>query len=381
MPLMTVESAKPTILIVEDEVGPRNALKVILRPFFNLYAVDTGEAAMRTLKERHVDLVTLDLKLPDRQGVNLLQEIKLERDEVEVIIITGYGSLKSAMDGIRYGAAAYLLKPFNVAELIALINQTLERKRRLDRFRGLLRTSGERWEAEQDVATVMWQLCKPEFLQPQAKQDPDPRYCEYSRHAGLLSELLEAKSRELFNHSSRTSFYTTLLAKQMQLAAGERKALAIGAFFHDLGKVVLEDRFLSHANAAPMEEADREIFRRHPDIGARMMLAFQVPAEVGQIISYHHEHFDGSGYPNGLQGEGIPLLARIVSIAQAFDHLVSGNMQTAIPVDAALERMRRMSGSLFDPKLVDCFLRSVTECKSSLPALAASSRSAALPDF
>jgi response regulator RpfG family c-di-GMP phosphodiesterase len=130
-----------------------------------------------------------------------------------------------------------------------------------------------------------------------------------------------------------------------------------------------------------MEEADREIFRRHPDIGARMMLAFQVPAEVGQIISYHHEHFDGSGYPNGLQGEGIPLLARIVSIAQAFDHLVSGNMQTAIPVDAALERMRRMSGSLFDPKLVDCFLRSVTECKSSLPALAASSRSAALPDF
>src|SRR5919198_3219800 len=142
---MTVESAKPTILIIEDEVGPRNALKVILRPFFNLYAVDTGQAAMQAIKERPIDLVTLDLKLPDRQGVNLLQEIKLERDDVEVIIITGYGSLKSAMDGIRYGAAAYLLKPFNVAELIALINQTLEKKRRLDRLRSILRTSDAPW--------------------------------------------------------------------------------------------------------------------------------------------------------------------------------------------------------------------------------------------
>jgi putative two-component system response regulator len=377
---MTVDSAKPTILIIEDEVGPRNALKVILRPFFNLHAVDTGQAAMRAIKDRHIDLVTLDLKLPDRQGVNLLQEIKLERDDVEVIIITGYGSLKSAMDGIRYGAAAYLLKPFNVAELIALINQTLEKKRRLDRLRGLLKTSGDRWEAEQDIATVMWQLCKPELVPPQTKPDPDPRFREYGRYAGLLSELLEAKSRDLFNHSSRTSFYASLLAKQMQLSGTDRKTLAIGAFFHDLGKVVLEDRLLIESQR--LTDADRDMFRRHPDIGTRMIVAFQVPAEVGQIIAYHHEHFDGSGYPNGLQGEGIPLLARIVSIAQTFDHLVSGrSQQSALSVDDALAQIQQQSARLFDPNLTDLFTRAVSECKNSLPALAASSRSAALPEF
>jgi putative two-component system response regulator len=377
---MTVEPAKPTILIVEDEVGPRNALKVILRPFYNLHAVDTGQAALRVIKEHHIDLVTLDLKLPDRQGVNLLQEIKCERDDVEVIIITGYGSLKSAMDGIRYGAAAYLLKPFNVAELIALINQTLEKKRRLDRLRALLRISGEQWEAEQDVATVMWQLCNPDLLQPQPKQDPDPRYSQYSRYAALLSELLEAKSRELFNHSSRTSFYATLLAKQMQLGSSDRKALAIGAFFHDVGKVVLANRLV--ARSSQLNEKDEELFRRHPDMGGRMMVAFEVPAEVGQIISYHHEHYDGSGYPNGLQGEGIPLLARIVAIAQCFDHLISGHsQQSAASVDEALERIRQASGTMFDPKLTDLFIRAVNECKTSLPALAASSRSAALPEF
>lgn len=377
---MTVESAKPTILIIEDEVGPRNALKVILRPFYNLHAVDTGQAAMQAIKERPIDLVTLDLKLPDRQGVNLLQEIKLERDDVEVIIITGYGSLKSAMDGIRYGAAAYLLKPFNVAELIALINQTLEKKRRLDRLRTLLKTSGERWEAEQDIATVLWQLCKPDLLPPQAKQDSDPRFREYARYAGVLSELLEAKSRDLFNHSSRTSFYASLLAKQMELPVADRKTLAIGAFFHDLGKVVLEDRLLSRSQK--LTESDREVFRRHPDIGKRMISAFQVPAEVGQIIAYHHEHYDGTGYPNGLQGEGIPLLARIVSIAQAFDHLVSGQaQQPALSVDDGLAKLKALAGKRFDPELTDLFMRAVGECKNSLPALAASSRSAALPEF
>jgi putative nucleotidyltransferase with HDIG domain len=284
------------------------------------------------------------------------------------------------MDGIRYGAAAYLLKPFNVAELIALINQTLEKKRRLDRLRSLLKASGEQWEAEEDVATVMWQLCKPDLLQPQPKQDPDPRYQEYSRHAAVLSELLEAKSRELFNHSSRTSFYATLLAKQIQLGAGDRKALAVGAFFHDLGKVVLPDRLVFPS--ASLEGGDRDLFRRHPDIGTRMLLAFQVPAEVGQIVSYHHEHYDGSGYPNGLQGEGIPLLARIVSIAQAFDHLVSGHgHHAALSVEQAVEQFSRMSGTSFDPQLTELFGRAITECKTSLPALAASSRSAALPEF
>src|SRR5581483_4157152 len=136
-PMIASETAKPTILIVDDEAGPRNALQVVLRPFFHLHAVDNAQAALRLLKEgrHHIDLVTLDLKLPDRSGVELLQEIKIEYTDLEVIIITGYGSLKSAMDGLRYGASGYLLKPFNVTELITLIKKTLAKKQRLDRVR------------------------------------------------------------------------------------------------------------------------------------------------------------------------------------------------------------------------------------------------------
>jgi DNA-binding NtrC family response regulator len=116
---------KPTLLVIDDEAGPRDALKVILRPFFNIQVAESATAAIDVLNSQPIDLITLDQKLPDRQGLDLLQDIKLHHASVEVIIITGYGSLKSAMEGIRHGAAGYLLKPFNVTELLSLVNQTL----------------------------------------------------------------------------------------------------------------------------------------------------------------------------------------------------------------------------------------------------------------
>src|SRR5581483_1139259 len=150
--------SKPSILVVDDEAGPRDALRVILRPFFEIHAAENAHAALRVLKERHIDLITLDQKLPDRQGIDLLQDIKHEHADVEVIIITGYGSLKSAMEGIRHGAAGYLLKPFNVTELITLINQTLEKKRRLDFLRSFLKNSTALWGTEQEIARAWDEL-------------------------------------------------------------------------------------------------------------------------------------------------------------------------------------------------------------------------------
>ena len=143
---------KPTVLVIDDEAGPRDALKVILRPFFNIQSAESAQAAIDVLNHQRIDLITLDQKLPDRQGLDLLQEIKHDHADIEVIIITGYGSLKSAMEGIRHGAAGYLLKPFNVTELITLVNQTLEKKQRLDYLRRYLQTSAGLWGSESECA-------------------------------------------------------------------------------------------------------------------------------------------------------------------------------------------------------------------------------------
>jgi DNA-binding NtrC family response regulator len=126
---------KPAVLVVEDEVGPRDALRVILRPFFNVRAVENAQDARQVLQEHRIDLVTLDQKLPDGDGLDLLQDITRDHADVGVIIITGYGSLKSAMEGLRRGATGYLNKPFNVTELISLMYRVLEKKRRLNGFR------------------------------------------------------------------------------------------------------------------------------------------------------------------------------------------------------------------------------------------------------
>jgi ActR/RegA family two-component response regulator len=127
------EGEKPAVLVVEDEAGPRDALRVILRPFFNVQTVANVHEARQVLRERPIDLVTLDQKLPDGDGLDLLQDITRDHADVGVIIVTGYGSLKSAMEGLRRGATAFLNKPFNATELIALMYQALEKKRGLYR--------------------------------------------------------------------------------------------------------------------------------------------------------------------------------------------------------------------------------------------------------
>lgn len=303
---------------------------MILRPFFNLYSVDNPEVAMEVLKEQRIDLVTLDLKLPGRHGTDLLQEIKREQEDVEVIIITGYGSLQSAMDGIRYGAAAYLLKPFNVTELIEVINRTLEKKRRFDGLRDTLKTCANVWGTEMDSVSV-W------------------------KH---LTKLLEAKNPDLVRHANRVKFYASLLGERLELSATDRETLQIGAFLHDIGMVGIDGRILAKATILEVQES--ELLKCHVDIGAHMAMSLPFPPEVPQIIRHHHENYDGSGYPQGLKGEAIPYLARIVSLANAFDELLTDRAdQRVLTHEEAREYVRCQGGARFDPKLVEHFVQVV----------------------
>src|SRR4026208_1871638 len=300
---------KPTLLVIDDEAGPRDALKVILRPFFNIQAAESASAAIEVLNSQSIDIITLDQKLPDRQGIDLLQDIKHHHANVEVIIITGYGSLKSAMEGIRHGAAGYLLKPFNVTELLSLVNQTLEKKQRLDFLRHFIETSTGLWGSETECAQAWKELIEGYPALGKPTVDPAPSSEPLPDLLPLLSDLLEAKDRQLLNHCSRVSFYATLLANRTNLTVDEQKSLALGAFLHDIGKIGNE----------PYRFADDEIVARdcenaqraHPEIGAKMVGPLALPAAAGQIIACHHERWDGSGDPHGLRGDGIPILARI----------------------------------------------------------------------
>ncbi len=375
---MDAPTNKPTVLVIEDEAGPRDALKVVLRPFFNILAAENGESALQILGREAIDLVTLDQRLPDRQGIELLQEIKLDHPSVEVIIVTGYGSLKSAMEGIRHGAAGYLLKPFNVTELINLINQTLEKKQRLDCLRDLVNASRDRWSVEQEAQGVWTQIRNQYAALAKAHQEPNTRFGQHDDWVPLLSDLLEAKDRQLFNHANRVSFYATLVATPLNFSPAEQKSLALGAFLHDLGYLALDDRLILQREQ--LTAGDQEALRKHPELGARMVLPLGLPAEVGQAISYHHERHDGTGYPEGLRAEGIPLVARVVSIAQVFDNLTTGRgTQHALSLEDAMKQIGDEAGSRFDPQVTEKFLQVLKEYKTSLPALVTSPTQRTVP--
>jgi len=369
MTTIDVAKQKPTVLVVDDEAGPRDALKVILRPFFNIQSAESARAAIDVLNRQPIDLITLDQKLPDRQGLDLLQEIKQDYADIEVIIITGYGSLKSAMEGIRHGAAGYLLKPFNVTELITLVNQTLEKKQRLDYLRSFMQSSVGFWGTEADCARAWTEMRTGYEAIGKAGSNATAAGNDPAELLPMISDLLEAKDRQLLNHCSRVSFYATLLANRTNLTVNEQKSLALGAFLHDIGRIGKE----------PYRFADDEIvtsdstheLRQHPEIGEKLVAPLKLPAEARQIIAYHHERWDGSGYPHGLKGEGIPILARIVCLAQTFDHLTA-ELPNRVPlsIDEASTFMASHAGTYFDPALTKLFNQVVQECKASLPAMA-----------
>jgi putative nucleotidyltransferase with HDIG domain len=367
--LRDIPGQKPTVLVIDDEAGPRDALKVILRPFFNIQSAASARAAIDVLNHQQIDLITLDQKLPDRLGLDLLQEIKQDHADIEVIIITGYGSLRSAMEGIRHGAAGYLLKPFNVTELITLVNQTLEKKQRLDYLRRFLQTSTGLWGSETECAQAWREMRSGYDVIGKSTAYSTSSADEANELLPMLSDLLEAKDRQLLNHCSRVSFYATLLANRTNLTVDEQKSLAFGAFLHDIGKIgkdpyrFADDEIVTTAHAHEL--------RPHPEIGAKIVTPLGLPAAAGQIIAYHHERWDGSGYPHALKGEGIPLLARIVSLAQTFDHLTAELPdRTALSIDAASTFISARAGTFFDPKLTILFTQVIQECKASLPALA-----------
>ena len=364
-------STRPTILIIEDEVGPRDALKVVLGSFCTIHCAENARTALELLRQQSIDLITLDQKLPDRPGLQLLQEIKLDYPDIEVVIVTGYGSLKSAMEGIRHGAAGYLLKPFNTHELTTLIQQTIEKKRRLDFLRRYLRNSPELWGSpEQD--THAWQTLQADYFSLSPNHEPVAAISsrDEMRLLPLFSDILEATDRQLLNHSSRVSFYATLMAARLNLSLADQKALALGAFLHDIGKTSLPHYRFSDDQVLPSREP--VLCREHPGNGARMIESLGLPAEVGQIIAAHHERWDGQGYPLGLQGAEIPRLARIVGMAQLFDHLTADAPgRSPLSMEQAIQRIADPSLMQFDPQLLELFIDVVKESTASIPIMTA----------
>lgn len=363
---MDLETPRSRILVVDDERGPRESLRMILSPAHDVVTASSGAEALDILRTSHVDLVTLDLNMPGVKGDELMRTVREEFPQTAVIVITGYGSLETATLGIRSGVADYLLKPFDVVQVSAAVMRALGRQHSRRRLVTFLEGLGDVLGRDRDVGEIMSELDGDGALQQQLAQvmreealEPAPELDTERRRTfqllEVLAETLESKDRYMRGHARRVAYYGGLLAERLCLAAAEREHVRISSFLHDLGKVGIPTDLLLRAGSLTSDEL--AVVQRHPEIGEQLLRPLGFASNIASAIRHHHEWWNGRGYPDGLAGEEIPLVSRMIAVADAFDAMTCDRpYRHAVAHREAAEELVRFAGSQFDPGLVKEFV-------------------------
>jgi len=362
----SIRRRQQQILVVDDERGPRESLRMILSGSHQVTTADEGAEALEILRTESVDLVTVDLNMPGMKGDELMRTIRAEFPPVEIIIITGCGSVETAVEGIRHGVFDYLTKPFDVVQVTASVERALARRESRQRMvcflEGISRVLGRNGDSELVLeeleVSVLAQgrlravLAEP-ILGPElgSARVSGPRTIEFLE---VLAETIESRDIYMRGHARRVAFYADLMAARLCLSIEERDHVRMAAFLHDIGKVGAASDVLA---GKVMPEPERlESIQDHPAIGERLLLPLGLAAPVAATVRHHHERYDGSGYPDGLAGDDIPLAARIIAVVDAFDAMTCERpYRRARTRDDALGQLRDGARGQFDPGFVEFF--------------------------
>jgi response regulator RpfG family c-di-GMP phosphodiesterase len=367
------------VLVVDDELGPRESLRMILRPAYEVLTAGDGSEALEVLRTTPVDLVTLDLNMPGIQGEELMRVVRREFPNVEVIVITGYGSVDSAVEGLRFGICDYIQKPFDVVKVLTAVSRGLSQRQCRRQLTGFLERLGELLGRGEEVSRILERIETSPRMQKRvggllagledARPAEERERVRTSGFLEVLGETIEAQHEFMRGHAQRTSFYAGMLCDRLCLSAREQEQVRVAGFLHDVGKVGVASELLARPGA--LDPQERRAVERHPVIGVGLVEPLGLPSEVSMAILHHHEWWDGRGYPDGLFGAQIPIAARIVSVADAYDAMTSDRpYRRALPQEVAVEELKRFSGVQFDPVLVKEFLCIVESIDVDLQVLA-----------
>ncbi len=306
-----------TLLIVDDEATNLNVMKQILQQHYRLVFAKNGHKALELAREEHPDLILLDVMMPDTTGYDVCEQLKAvpETSRIPVIFVTALTDTADEARGFAVGGVDYITKP---------VSASIVRAR---------------------VATHLSLVRADELRQSRL---------EIVQCLGLAAEY---KDNETGLHVIRMSYYAVIIARAIGLDEEQVEDLLHASPMHDIGKIGIPDHILQKPGRLDPEEW--AVMREHPVIGARIIgqHAKGLLRMAYDIALTHHEKWDGSGYPRGLAGEDIPLVGRIVAIADVFDALTAERpYKKAWPLNEALAYIREQSGKHFDPHLVEVFL-------------------------
>jgi putative two-component system response regulator len=309
------------LLIVEDDPAMLIALRDILEGAgYRVRTAANGELALEELESFEPALILSDISMPVMDGIELFEEVRRRPSGAAIpfIFLTARGTREDIFAGKSLGADDYITKPVTSQELISAVQARIRR-------------TDELMVAQLQSA--------------------------YKASLMALANAIEARDFYTRNHVERVNAYSQSLATELGWGEQSKGGLEFGAILHDVGKIAVRESILR--KTGPLGRDEWEEMREHPIVGARMIEGIPYLSPAIPVVLYHHERWDGSGYPEGLTGDEIPESARLLAVADTFDAMTSDRpYRKALPVSLAFETIVAEAGKLYDPVMVEAFVSS-----------------------
>ncbi len=318
-------SAKPliqaiSILVVDDDEWIRDLMVHTLTDHGYLVEIaSNAEDALRLTRSIPFDLVLSDVRMPGMDGIEFSRILHRTHPAIPVVLLTGFGHIDLARLALREGASDFITKPFNLDTISIIVERNLERKR-LEVQKAL----------EQD-SLIMFKTIQ------------------------ALVAAIDARQKQTALHSKRVTDIAMALGKRIGLNNNEMQCMELAAHVHDVGKIAVPDNILNKCGSLTPEEW--VTMRIHSEAGADIVGQVNELSYISDVVRHHHEKVDGSGYPDGLKGESIPVLSRIIAVADAYECMISDRpYRSRLSEEVALVQLAENAGTQFDKRFVEVFL-------------------------
>ena len=330
----------PRVLIVDDEPEITSILSDLFEDQYECTTAGSAEQALIALGSNHFELVISDITMPGMSGLEMLPHVKDSSPNTVVVMISGMQTMESAIDALRLGAFDYVMKPFDLRQVEAVVKRALDHQDLIvakQRYEDHLEELVEQRTQELDQAL-------------NSLEDA------YRSTLKALTAALETRDLETHGHSERVVSYSMRLGREYGLDSQTLKSLEFGSLLHDIGKIGVPDLILR--KPAKLTDDEWVLMRQHPVHGQQILRGIAFLEGAARVVAQHHDKWDGSGYPLGLKGDEIDICARIFSVADAFDAITSNRVyRKGKPYQAAADELDEWAGKQFDPKVVEAFHR------------------------
>lgn len=352
-----------TVLIVDDEPGILSSLRRLLRPAgYKIYTAESGQAGLVILGQEHIDLVISDMRMPEINGSQFLEQVRIRWPGTTRILLTGYADVTSTIEAINRGEIfRYIAKPWDDNDLSLIVRDALEHRRlQNENARLLVLTQAQNDELKDLNANledkVRQRTAEIEQINSFLNQANDKLKQNFLVSIKMFSGLMELRGGAMAGHSRRVADLARKLAGHLGIEAREQQDIFFASLLHDVGKIGFPDALLSRP-VSRMSGDDLGLYRKHAIAGESALMPLDELKEVAKIVRSHHERFDGQGFPDGLEGSNISIGARILSVVNDYDGLQIGTLaEKRMSADEAKALILQSRGKRYDPTVADAFV-------------------------